>query len=152
MAIRVFVSRCMRFCVFPRGPMMMPMKLYPGYSFRGTYSFRVLFLGFQSCGGRNMCGHRATSHPISSDLSSSSLALILSSRVLVLTPYLSYWGGGDGDLACSGRSSAKYPDRTRSVMSTYLAYCLTTSGSSLSAGVGPPSAAPMPYVPSAGPP
>ena len=145
MAMRVFVSRCMRFCVFPLGPMMIPMKLYPGYSFRGTKIFRVFFLGLQSAGGRKRCGHLATSHPTSSDRSSSSLPLIRSSRVLVRTPCLSYWGGGDGDLACSGRSSAKYPDRTLSVMSTYLAYILTTSGSSLSAGDGPPSAAPMPY-------
>ena len=142
--MRVFVSRCMRFCVFPRGPMIKPMKLYPGNSFSGTKILRFFFVGRQSCGGRNKCGHRATSHPARSLRSSRSFCSILCSRVFTRAPRASYRGGGEGDRSRSGRSSRKSRASNRWFASRYLAYCRTTSGSSESAGVGPPSAAPTP--------
>jgi hypothetical protein len=42
-AILVLVSRCMRFCVLPRGPMISPMKFVPGYSFCGMKILRTFF-------------------------------------------------------------------------------------------------------------
>jgi len=44
-AMRVLVSRCILFCVFPRGPIIKPMKLYPGCSFSGTKILRFFFVG-----------------------------------------------------------------------------------------------------------
>lgn len=34
----------MRFCVFPRGPRMRPMKLYPGYAFTYKYTHDMRFI------------------------------------------------------------------------------------------------------------
>jgi len=44
-AIFVFVSACMRFCVFPLGPMIRPKKLYPGCFATGMKIFRLFFAG-----------------------------------------------------------------------------------------------------------
>mmetsp|Transcript_8188 Transcript_8188/g.20283 ORF Transcript_8188/g.20283 Transcript_8188/m.20283 type:complete len:213 (+) Transcript_8188:1111-1749(+) len=142
MAMRVLVSRCMRFCVLPRGPITRPIKLYPGNSLSGTTSLRVFLDGRQSAGGRNMCGHRDTSHPMRSERCSTIFSRMRISRVFCRTPFVSYRGGGEGDRACSGLSSANSLDAMRCATSVYRAYCLTTSGSSLSAGVTPFSMAP----------
>ena len=144
MAMRVLVSRCILFCVLPLGPIIKPIKLYPGYSFSGTKIFRFFFVGRQSWGGRKRWGHRATSHPARSFRWSLSFCSTRCGLVLVRVPLLSYLGGGDGLRSRSGLLSVNSFSSNFLLASRNLAYCCCTSGSSESAGVGPPSAAPMP--------
>ena len=75
-----------------------------------------------------------------------SFCSILHSRVLTRAPRLSYFGGGEGERSRVCLLSVKSLSSSLRDASTKRKYRATTSGSSESAGVGPPSAAPMPCV------
>ena len=87
-AMLVLVSCCIFFCVFPRGPMMRPKKLYPGYSATGMRILRVFFAGLKSGGGVNP-GQISMSRSMSSPRFAAYFSLSMMSRVFVLTPLAS---------------------------------------------------------------
>ena len=54
MAILVLVSRCMRCCVLPRGPMIRPMKLVVGYWCTGRKILRSFLRGLHARGQQHI--------------------------------------------------------------------------------------------------
>ena len=88
MAMLVFVSRCIFFCVLPRGPMIRPKKLYPGWSATGMNILRVLRAGLKSGGGVNP-GQISIKFSMSSPRRVAYFSLSMMSRVLVRTPLAS---------------------------------------------------------------
>ena len=91
-AIFAPVSACMRFCVFPRGPMMRPKKLYPGCSRVWMKILRVLAHGLNPGGGEKWSGHRRIRRSISASSRSFVSSRISLSRVFTRRPSRSYTG------------------------------------------------------------
>mmetsp|Transcript_34714 Transcript_34714/g.103006 ORF Transcript_34714/g.103006 Transcript_34714/m.103006 type:complete len:209 (-) Transcript_34714:232-858(-) len=103
-------SRSIRFCALPRGPMMAPKKLYPGYLSTGTISFR-----------QHRCGTFGLSDSSSSARSLISCCRLRASRELTCAPDRSKMGSGDGDRPPGGMSLTPQSGSrsSRSIWSTF---------------------------------
>ena len=98
------VSFSSRFCVLPRGPMISPVKLYPGYCLCGTYRRSSCTKGLCPAGGLNN-GSISSALATHSRRSVSHASNTRCSRVLILWPVdRSYRGGGLGDRSFTGGS------------------------------------------------
>ena len=98
------VSFSSRFCVLPRGPMISPVKLYPGYCLCGTYRRSSCTKGLCPAGGLNN-GSISSALATHSRRSVSHASNTRCSRVLILWPVdPSYRGGGLGDRSSTGGS------------------------------------------------
>ena len=98
------VSFSSRFCVLPRGPMIRPVKLYPGYCLCGTYRRSSCTKGLCPAGGLNS-GSISSALATHSRRSVSHASNTRCSRVLILWPVdRSYRGGGLGDRSFTGGS------------------------------------------------
>ena len=93
-------SRCICFCVFPRGPTIRPKKLYPGWESAGTKILRVFRGGAYDSGNRNEAGdeeaQRRATVSSASARAASHFRAARAARVFTRVPSRPYTGSGDG--------------------------------------------------------
>ena len=94
-------SRCICFCVFPRGPTIRPKKLYPGWESAGTKILRVFRGGAYDSGNRNEAGdeeaQRRATVSSASARAASHFRAARAARVFTRVPSRPYTGSGDGE-------------------------------------------------------